>query len=194
MLRNECSVQRLTAAAPAYRMAMAILMLCAACSPANESNDHGRAAASTPINLEQPMASEKDDSELSKPTAQSHPSGKLTAGLAQRLRAARPDTRLAVIVEVVTARPKVRFEPHKRDGGTSIRPKSLLVDAESTTAAGFDKAVAYFEARSWSGHAPVYIKAASAISVDVNPSELEDILTQPFVRQVSLNERHPLQE
>ncbi len=116
-------------------------------------------------------------------------SSKLTAELAQRLRSAKPESRLAVLVEIATPRPQVQFAPQNRDGEVRLRPKSVEVDAATSTAV-FDQAVAYFETRPWSGHEPVFIRAASAVSMEVSADELADIVKQPFVRAVSLNQRH----
>ena len=191
MLRIRCHVQHHAGAILAHRMNIVMLLLmCVACSPAKEPNDESNSATSAPINVTEPMVNNEDKNEDSKLSVQTDESGKLTVDLAQRLRDGLPSDRVAVIVEVITSRPIVQFEPRKRDSGTTLRPKSVIVDAESTNAEGFDKAVAYFEAVCWSGNAPVYIKAASAISIDVNFSELKEILKQPFVQKVSLNERH----
>ena len=191
MLQNRRTIQRHADAMHTHRIAIGILLLlCVACSPAKESNADSNSATSAPINEAESMVNNEDKNEDSKLSVQSDENEKLAADLAQRLRDGLPSDRVAVIVEVITPRPKVHFKPGKQEGDTNLRPKSVNVDTESTTAEEFDKAVAYFEAGSWSGHAPVYIKAASAISVDVNLSELKEILAQRFVRKVSLNERH----
>ncbi len=169
---------------------MAVLAVCVACSPTDQADGDKNLAAPDSTGATQSMAGGEDKREAKEASAESNNSNKLTADLAQRLGIAQPDSRLAVIVEVITAVPQVQFEPGKRDAGAALRPTSVEVKSAEQSEDRFDEAVAYFEGRDWSGHAPVYIRAAGAISVDVTPKELKEILTQPFVRKISMSQRY----
>jgi len=192
MLRYSPDVQRRSKCyAVAYLLLLAAVILCAACSPTRNVLIDERVSSTEPsqgkLGAKESMVEDSKKTSSSEHIADNE---KLTDELAQSLRNSEADTRLAVIVEIISPRPSVRFEPHPGRSGTSMRPESINTDNESHIANRFEEAVKYFEGREWSGHQPVFIRAASAVSVEVNPKELKDIMSQDFVRQISHNQHH----
>lgn len=190
MLQRESSDQPCFDLMPAYQKTVVLLVLCVSCSPANQPRDEKHTTVPIQTNVTELMTNNEGKAENPKFVTQLHQSERLTASVAEFIQDGQPSSRLAVIIEIKTPRPQVRFEPREQEGTTALRPTSVSVNTELTNTDEFDEASKYFKARSWTGHSPVFIKAASTVSLDVSPSELEEILTQPFVRKVSRNQHY----